>query len=627
MKKDILMAALLAATGLQARAAGITTEAADSVGLGEVVVTGTRGATDIRHLPMTVSVVGRQKLTENYRTALLPTVNEQVPGLFVTSRGVLGYGVSTGSAGGIKVRGVGSGASMLVLIDGVPQYAGLMGHPIPDAYQTMLADRVEVLRGPASLLYGSNAMGGVVNIVTRQLLSDGSRTNVTLQGGSYGTIEGGITNTTRKGRVESIVGFNYSHTDGHRPDSKFSQYSGFAKLGYDISAHWRATGDISLTHFEAENPGEVASPLIDNDSRITRGMASVALANTYGRTEGAIRVFYNWGHHEINDGYGPGEQPQEALYMHDDMMGGVSVYQSMSLFRGNRLTLGFDYQHFGGRAWNEVMTTKEESVLGDKEQDEFAGYVELRQDLWSWLTVDAGLRVDNHSQAGTELVPQGGLTFRLSPQSDLKAMVSKGFRNPTIREMYMFPPANDQLKPERMMNYELAFTQRLMHDRLRLGANVFYLKADNLIETVRSGGRPSNINTGEMENWGVELEAAYDVTRALKLNANYSFLDMNHPVTGAPEHKLYVGANYSVGRFAFATGLQYVDGLYTSTVAVGGEDRTENFWLWNLTASCRVAKGFKLFARGENLLAQGYEINYGYPMPRATVMAGADWEF
>ena len=166
-----------------------------------------------------------------------------------------------------------------------------------------------------------------------------------------------------------------------------------------------------------------------------------------------------------------------------------------------------------------------------------------------------------------------------------------------------------------------------MHDRLRLGANVFYLKADNLIETVRSGGRPSNINTGEMENWGVELEAAYDVTRALKLNANYSFLDMNHPVTGAPEHKLYVGANYSVGRFAFATGLQYVDGLYTSTVAVGGEDRTENFWLWNLTASCRVAKGFRLFARGENLLAQGYEINYGYPMPRATVMAGADWEF
>ena len=627
MKKKVLMAAMLAATSLQIQAAGDATEAADSVGLGEVVVTGTRNATDIRHLPMTISVMDRQKLTENFRTQLLPTINEQVPGLFVTSRGVLGYGVSTGAAGSIKVRGVGSGASMLVLIDGVPQYAGLMGHPIPDAYQTMLADRVEVLRGPASLLYGSNAMGGVVNIVTRQLRHDGSRTNATLQGGSYGTIEGGMTNTTRKGRVESILGFNYSHTDGDRPDSKFSQYSGFAKLGYEISSHWRATGDINLTHFEAENPGEVESPLTDNDSRITRGMASLALTNTYRNTEGAVRVFYNWGHHEINDGYGPGEEPQEALYMHDDVMGGVSVYQSASFFRGNRITLGFDYQHFGGRAWNEEMATKAESVLGDKEQDEVAGYAELRQDLWSWLTIDAGLRVDHHSQSGTELVPQGGLTFRLSPQADLKAMVSKGFRNPTIREMYMFPPANDQLQPERLMNYELAYSHRLLHNRLRLGANVFYLKAENIIETVRTDGRPRNINTGEMENWGVELDVAYDVTDRLKLNANYSFLDMNHPVTGAPEHKLYLGANYSVGRFAFATGLQYIDGLYTATEAVNGEDRTENFWLWNLTASCRVAKGVRLFARGENLLAQRYEINYGYPMPRATAMAGIDWEF
>lgn len=627
MKKNILMAAFLTATSLHAVAAGVVSEAADSVGLDEVVVTGTRNAADVRHLPMTISVIGRQKLTENFRTQLLPTIGEQVPGLFVTSRGVLGYGVSTGAAGSIKVRGVGSGASMLVLVDGVPQYAGLMGHPIPDAYQTMLADRVEVLRGPASLLYGSNAMGGVVNIVTRQLHTDGSNTNAMLQGGSYGTIEGGITNTTRKGKFESILGFNYSHTYGHRDNSSFSQYSGFAKLGYDISTHWRATGDINLTHFDAENPGEVESPLFDNDSRITRGMASLALTNKYGRTEGAVRAFYNWGHHEINDGYGPGEQPQQALYMHDDVMGGVSVYQSASFFRGNRITVGFDYQHFGGRAWNEEMTTKAESVLGDKTIDEFAGYAELRQDVGSWLTIDAGLRVDNNSQTGTELVPQGGLTFRLSPEADLKAMVSKGFRNPTIREMFMFPPANADLEPERIMNYELAYAQRLMQNRMKIGVNVFYLKVDNMIETVRTGGRPRNINSGEMENWGVELDVAYDVTSRLKLNANYSFLDMNHPVVAAPEHKLYVGGNYSVGRFALSAGLQYIDGLYTATEAVNGEDHTEKFWLLNATASYRVAAGLRIFARGENLLAQSYEINYGYPMPRATVMAGVNLDF
>lgn len=130
--------------------------------LDDVVVTGSRYQTDIRHLPMTLSVVHRQKLTENYYGNVLPSLTQQVPGLFTTSRGILGYGVSTGAAGGIKVRGIGSTANLLVLIDGLPQYAGLYGHPVADAYQTMLAERVEVLRGPASTIYGSNAMGGVV---------------------------------------------------------------------------------------------------------------------------------------------------------------------------------------------------------------------------------------------------------------------------------------------------------------------------------------------------------------------------------------------------------------------------------------------------------------------------------
>ena len=127
--------------------------------LDEVVVTGTRNATDIRHLPMTISIVNRAQLENRYQPSVLPALTEQVPGLFVTSRGVMGYGVSTGAAGGISLRGMSGSAQMLVLIDGHPQYMGLFGHPISDAYQTMLAERVEVLRGPASVLYGSNAMG------------------------------------------------------------------------------------------------------------------------------------------------------------------------------------------------------------------------------------------------------------------------------------------------------------------------------------------------------------------------------------------------------------------------------------------------------------------------------------
>lgn len=176
-KKDVSLlaiACLWTLAGL-AQTTKDSTQIAKSLTIDEVVVTGTRNETDIRHLPMTISVVDRKLLEQSYQPSLLPTLTEQVPGLFTTSRGLMGYGVSTGAAGGMNLRGIGGSptAGLLVLIDGHPQYMGLMGHPIADAYQTMMTDRVEVLRGPASVLYGSNAMGGVINIVTRRMQEDG----------------------------------------------------------------------------------------------------------------------------------------------------------------------------------------------------------------------------------------------------------------------------------------------------------------------------------------------------------------------------------------------------------------------------------------------------------------------
>lgn len=103
--------------------------------LEEVVVTGTRNATDVRHLSQTVSVLPRHKIEQAMQLSLLPVLTEQVPGLFITARGTMGYGVSGGAAGGISLRGLSGGnARMMVLIDGHPQYAGIFGHPIADAY-------------------------------------------------------------------------------------------------------------------------------------------------------------------------------------------------------------------------------------------------------------------------------------------------------------------------------------------------------------------------------------------------------------------------------------------------------------------------------------------------------------
>ena len=604
---------------------------ADSLALQEVVVTGTRNATDVRHLPMTVTVIGRDLLTAEHQTSVLPTVMHEVPGLFVTSRSMMGYGVSTGAAGGINLRGITGGAGQLmVLIDGHPQYQGIYGHPISDSYQTLMAERVEVLRGPASVLYGSNAMGGVINIVTRQGLVDhnGTATNVTLGAGSYGTVQAEVSNQVRNGKFNSTVSAQYSRTDNHRPRMGFEQYGGYLKLGYDINEHWNAYIDANLTHFNASYPGSTDKPMYDADQWITRGVVSAAIENHYGKTSGALSVYSNFGRHKIDDGTTDPNAPTQRFFRSKDALTGISWYQSAQLFEGNRLTVGVDYMHIYGNAYytskqtGEILDTPNKQS-GKSYRNEIAGYVDFRQDLLSWLTIDAGVRVDHHSITGTEFVPQGGIVVRPIQTGEVKAMVSKGFRNPTMREMYLYPPSNTDLEPERIWNYELSWKHRL-DDGFTYGANIFYIKGDNMIQTMQVDGKPRNVNTGEIENWGFELEVKSPLGRYFNIRANSAYLHMKNKIIAAPEGMGYLGVDFHKDKWLATLGLQRIEDLYT---AVGAAEQKEDFWLLDASVTYAATRNISLWARGENLLAQKYEINLGYPMPRATFMGGVSVKF
>ena len=610
-----------------------------TVSLDDVVITGSRSAVDVRHLPTTVTVIDRETLTENEQVSLLPTLAQQVPGLFVTSRGMLGYGVSGGAAGGINLRGISGGAGqLLVLIDGHPQYQGIYGHPIADAYQTLMAERVEVLRGPASVLYGSNAMGGVINIVTRGgNASFGERrdrvaTQLQLGGGSYGTVQTEVANQARAGRISSTFAGQYSRTDNHRPRMGFEQYGGYLKLGYDLSEHWNTYVDADLTHFNASHPGTTDSPLWDADQHITRGAVSAALENHYERTSGGVSLFTNFGRHKIDDGTSDPSSPTQRLFRSKDVLTGFNIYQSAQLFEGNRTTVGIDYQHIYGNAYYTSKSTGDildtpNKQSGRSHRNEIAGYVDFRQDLASWLTLAAGLRLDHHSISGTEWIPQGGIVVRPTRDGELKAMASKGFRNPTMRELYLYPPSNTDLRPERLWNYELSWRQRLMGGRLTYGVNLFYIKGDNMIQTVRVDGKPRNINTGVIENSGVEMDASWRIDDHWSVSTNHAFLHMVHRVIAAPDYAGFLGVNYRYAKFSANLGLQHINHLYLDRNGDSQPDDTDTFTLVNATLGYQLLPALRLWMRGENLLAQRYEVIGGCPMPRATFMAGVNLNF
>ena len=612
----------------------MSAEVADSLSLNEVVVTGTRSATDVRHLPMTVTVIGHDQLTAEHQTSILPTVMREIPGLFITSRGMMGYGASTGAAGGISLRGISGGTGqVMVLIDGHPQYQGIYGHPLSDSYQTMMAERVEVLRGPASVLYGSNAMGGVINIVTRQAKvgHNSVTTNATLGAGSYGTIQAEVSNQVRSGRFYSTVSAQYNRSDNHRPSMGFEQYGGFLKLGYDLNEHWNASISSNITHWNASNPGTTAQPKIENDQWITRGEVSMVIENHYGNTSGALSIYDNFGRHKINDGYNAnGGTPQTDLFRSKDAVAGGSWYQSAQLFEGNRATVGFDYQHIYGRAYytdrntGAVVTTPQRLMQScHSHADEFAGYADFRQDITSWFTIDAGLRYDHHSVSGSEWIPQAGIVIRPMTTGEMKAMVSKGFRNATPKEMFLYKSANEELDPERLWNYELSWKHR-MDDGYTYGANIFYIKGDNMIQTVTTNGTPKNVNTGEIENYGFELEASCPINTYVNIRANSSYLHMKNKIIAAPEATVYIGTDFHKDKWYASLGIQHIANLYTE---VGTKETKENIWLLNANVTYAATKNVSLWARGENLLAQKYEINAGYPMPRATFMGGVSVNF
>ena len=403
----------------------------------------------------------------------------------------------------------------------------------------------------------------------------------------------------------------------------FEQFGGYVKLGYEISNHWKASADIDLTRFIACYPGSTMDLKEDAKQWITRGVASVGVSNQYGKTNGGLNLYYTFGNHRINDGHAPAEPANVNYFRSKDALMGVTWYQCAQFFEGNRITVGLDYQNIYGKAWNEVIATGEAKLsMVDEREEEVAGYVDVRQNLFDWLTIDAGVRLDHHSRTGTEWVPQGGIVVRPMKNGELKAMVSKGFRNPTIREMYLFGTKNPDLMPERLMNYELAWSHRT--SVINYHVNVFYTKGSNIILNMPVGTKNRFMNTGEIENWGLEADLRYPIDRHFAVTVNTSYLHMKNKVVAAPETTDYVGLDYHQGKWSATVGLQQIKDLYTS---VGAIETKEYFWLLNASVNYQLVKNIGFWARGENLLAQKYEINLGYPMPRATFMAGVSVNF
>ena len=573
----------------------------DSVKLDDIIVTGSKIQISRKLVPLSVSQISRQDIENSGQVNILPLLNMFAPGIFVTERNVLGFGVSTGGSGSISIRGVSGSPNtdVLVLIDGHPQYQGLFGHPLSDAYVASDVEKVEIIRGPASILYGSNAMAGAINIITKKQTQDGLTVGLGATYGSFNTQKYYGTVGYKKDKLSIFASLNHDQTDGIRANTDFNINNGYTKVGYELNKHLNLTADFSIAKYKGDDNGSVYDAPQPFNIDITRGKTSLSLDNKYDKLEGALKLYHNFGTHDLSDGFHS-----------TDRNSGLMFYQTLKLAPGSNITVGTDLKQYGGKV---NQTAVKDSLIT---VNELAVYAYAQQTLFEKFNLSAGLRLENNSKYGTELIPFCGLTYNPGLNSTFKASVSKGFRSPTIMEMYLYAP-NPDLKPERMMNYEVNWLQSFFDNHIQLDLTAYFIKGDNLIE-VTPGIPPAMTrkNLGAFINKGIEFSAGYIVTKNLYFKANYSYLNLDKPVLAAPRQQINVSANYRYKIWSLNISAQRIEHLY---VAVSSNaqalTKTVNYGLLNARLSVKPLNKLELFVAGNNLLNTQYQINYGYPMP------------
>ncbi len=583
--------------------------------LEEIVVTGSNKAVEARLLPYTVSVIDRAELESSGSPQLLTALKGRVPSLFVTERGVFGYGVAGNGAGHIKMRGVGGdrASAVLMMMDGQPQFAGIYSHHIGDFYSKEYVERVEVLRGPASVLYGSNAMAGTINVITRGAKADGIHADLTTQYGSYNTWQTSLTGTARYGRLSSLVSFSYDRTDGNVDGFDFRQGGAYGKLAYEFSDAWKAQADYTVMKFNADDP--IYPTLSDPSSTavytqdVLRGEASAAVTNIYGNTGGTVRIYYSYGNHYVDD--------PRHFHSVDDRLG-VMAYQNFTPREGTVITAGFDFSRYSGKipmSGGTAHTPGAMGTIGRKYVLEYSPYVTAAQMFFGKvLTVSGGLRMANSDMFGTRWVPQAGVAVNTPGDITVKGSAAMGYRNPSFRELYLYRMANPDLRPERMWNYELSVEKRFSH-LLSAELTAYYSRGSNMIQTVDM----KNENTGTFINKGIELSLNSRPLPNLSLRATYSYLHTSlGNLTGAPKNQYWLGAEWQALKWLnLCADLQGVGSLYVTD----GMKR-QSYALLNFKARFKVCRYVELFTRLENITDARYTINRGYPMPGFTAMGG-----
>ena len=572
-----------------------------------VFVTGLESA---RLSPSTRITVPQARIDAMAYRDLNEILINEIPGVFGTEKGVMGYGVASGSAGKLTLRGQGGDPTtgVLILQNGKPELMGLMGHPVPDAYAADPVAEVEVIKGAASILYGTNALGGAVNMKTRRIAKSGFETRLRAAAGSYGIQRGNLQHGGRMGSWDYFLTLGSRSTDGHRPHSAFDSQAYHLRVGYEFAPEAYISLVGKLVPFHMEDPGPAGGD-IGLEYDITRSDLTLSTRFGFDRVQLDYMLYHNAGEHKISDGFHS-----------QDYGNGLSLKHYLSILPQNTTTLGLDVKQYGGTLHGVFVP----SLVGQSfEVTESAVYLLTEQSWWR-TDLMGGLRYETHTEYGNIVVPYAGVRADLAPAIDVHASYSEGFRSPTIRELYLFPAPNPDLEPERSRTAEAGLSyqpDQLMH----VDFTVYQSTGTNRIET--AGIWPDLVlrNSGEFTYQGIDLALKLIPFQGLHLGLNGSWFESDQPIVNQPDIQISSTLGFHRPWYTVRGQVQHVHGV--QYFEMGQYSKLPAYTIADLGIDYRPWPVVTLNLQIKNLLDAEYESMPGFPMPGRVMEGGLTLAF
>ena len=608
-----------------------------------IVVTGSRSPIAKGDLGSSMTVITRDEIElrqARYVTDLL----RSVPGFAVSQVG------TTGTQTQVRVRGA-EANHVLVLIDGVRANDPASGDEFRwELLSTSNVERIEIVRGPQSSLWGSDAVAAVVHVITKSA-GDGPGIDAYAEGGSYDTLNRGLNGAVGGERWSLGFGLEHLDTGGNNISRSGTEKDGSEVTTASLSSRFSPSANLDLTlglrtvdawsQFDPVDFFMTGLPVDGNvatDSERIYVNAGATLNTFDGRLSHHLNIRYlDTDNGNMTDGLVESSTASDRK---------TFTYQSDIQIGDELLSLAVEHERSRFEQRGEI-------GFGDPNQDQEMSVTSLiadyRGNALERLTWLVSARYDDNSDFDSALSGRLSLAWSVSDATLLKANIGTGRKAPTFIERFGFFPAqfagNPDLKPEQSFSVDVGIDKQLLDDALDLQLTIFYQdlrdEIDGFVFDPDTSLFTATNSNGDSTRKGLEVSVAFDLGEELRFGGSYTYTDSTETDSAGARVREIRRPRHGGGVFGNLSFLD--DRANLRLVADFNGDSTDRFyppfpappaivilddyWLVDLTASYDLNPHTNIYLRGTNLLDEEYEQVYGYRTRGRSVFAGVRLRF